>query len=533
MKVIRAQRIITMTAAAPEALAVDGGRIEALGSAADLAARYPDAERIDLHDGVLVPGFNDVHMHLAITAENLLHLDLSAGVIGSLAELEALIREEAGRTPPGQWIRGSRYDDGKMPEGRVLDRAALDRVAPEHPVLVTHVASHWGIVNSRALAAAGIDDASEPPPGGDYGRDAAGHLNGILFEQAYFDFAEPAASRTRTAVVPRVSMEERLSGLQRGVQMFHAAGLTSITDALTGVEDLGLFREAEKQGLLSLRLGVLVPHEYYDMVRDSPPSSELGAGHIRLAGIKAFIDGAIGGRTCLLEQPFEGQSDDYGIQTMPTETLRELVSMVHEDGHRMCVHANGDRAIRLLLDALGNARERHPDRSSHPRIEHCTIVNEEILREMRRLDAAAVPFGSYVRYHGSKLLDWYGEDRLERMFAHRWLIDMGLEVAGSSDYPCGPYEPLLAMQSCVTRRGWDGPVLAPAQRISPYEALSLYTTRAASLEGQADVKGRLMPGFLADMVVLDDDPLTVDPDTIGEIGVRETYVGGEPVFSRP
>jgi predicted amidohydrolase YtcJ len=530
--VYRARRVLTPGPDATEALAIRGGTVLATGSARELTARYPGAEQVDLGDGVLSPGFNDVHTHLAIAAEDLLHLDLSAGAVGSLAELTAAIAREARRTPAGGWIRGSRYDDAKMREDRLLTRADLDAVAPDHPVLVVHVAGHWAVVNSAALALGGLTADSEPPDGGSFGRDAAGELNGILYEQAYFDFADPATAKVPEVVVPESDREARLAGLRRAVRMFHAAGLTSITDALTGAADLELFREAERRGDLGLKLSVLVSFEDYELVRDLPAGSDLGQGNIRLGGVKAFLDGAVGGRTCLLEQPFEGTTDDFGLQTMATEVLTDLTRMVHEDGHRLCVHANGDRAIRLLLAQLAAAQSRHEIAGTSHRIEHCTIVSEEILRQMRELGTAAIPFGSYVHYHGSKLEEWYGSRRVERMFAHRWFLDMGVPVAGSSDFPCGPYEPLLAMQSCVTRRGWDGPVLAPAQRIDAAEALSLYTTRAAELEGQGGQKGRLAPGQAADFVVLDEDPLTAAPETIGAIGVRETYVDGERVWAR-
>jgi predicted amidohydrolase YtcJ len=234
----------------------------------------------------------------------------------------------------------------------------------------------------------------------------------------------------------------------------------------------------------------------------------------------------------LMEQPFEGTTDDFGMQTLSDDELRDVVRMTHLDGNRVCVHANGDRAIGKLLDQLEAAQNEHPRSDLHHRIEHCSIVNDDILRRMKALDAIAAPFGSYVHYHGGKLLEWYGPERIERMFAHRSFIDHGITVAGSSDYPCGPYQPLLALQSCITRTGYDGTPLGLSQRITPREALALYTINAACASGEDGVKGRLAPGYLADFVALDDDPLTVDPATLGAVGVRATYVGGTKVWER-
>jgi predicted amidohydrolase YtcJ len=281
-----------------------------------------------------------------------------------------------------------------------------------------------------------------------------------------------------------------------------------------------------------MRVNMLLHYEHYAMLAKLGMRTGSGTERLRLGGIKAFVDGAIGGRTCLLEQPFEGTTDDYGMQTTSDTELRDIVRMVHFDGNRVCVHANGDRAIGKLLDQLEDAHRERPKPHLHHRIEHCSIVNDEILERMKKVHAIAAPFGSYVHYHGAKLLDWYGPKRIERMFAHRSFLNHGVAVAGSSDYPCGPYQPLLAMQSCVTRTGYDGTPLGLSQRITAVEALALYTVNAAYASDEDSTKGRLAPGYLADFVVLDDDPLTVDPSTLGSLGIRATYVGGIKVWER-
>jgi predicted amidohydrolase YtcJ len=277
---------------------------------------------------------------------------------------------------------------------------------------------------------------------------------------------------------------------------------------------------------------MLLSYDAFDRFNGLSMRTGFGSDRLRIGGIKAFVDGAIGGRTCLLEQPFEG-TDDRGMQTTSTEELTEIVRSVHDAGSRLAVHANGDRAISLLLDLIEAANAANPRPDAHHRIEHCSVVTEEILRRMGRLGMIGVPFGSYVHYHGGKLLEWYGAARAERMFAHRSFLDLGVGVAGSSDYPCGPFEPLLAMQSCVTRRGGDGASIGPSQRITPCEALALYTTGGAYASGERDRKGRLAPGYLADFVVLGvdpTDPAAVPPDEIGAIPIRATYVGSRRVW---
>jgi predicted amidohydrolase YtcJ len=504
----------------PEAFVTVGDRIVAIGAPRELGERFPEAERVDFGDGVVVPGFHDAHMHPSMTAEDLLHVDLSAERVRSPEQLRAALAERATRVPNGGWVRASRYDHVKTTGGVPIDRRDLDLAAGGRPTLVMQVAGHWAVASSAALAAAGIDDDTDPPPGGTYGRDAAGRLNGVVYERAMDRVF---------AAMPATSLADRLRGLAMALRMFHAAGLTSVGDTLVDASGLELFQEAERRGQLSMRVSMLLVHERFEQLRRLGLRTGIGSDRLRLAGVKAFVDGAIAGRTCLLEEPFEG-SDEHGMQTTSTEDLHALVLDVHRGGSRLGVHANGDRAIALLLDAFEAAELQAPRGDAHHRIEHCTVITPEIVRRMRRLGLVAVPFGSYVAYHGAKLIDWYGQRRLERMFAHRTLLDAGITVAGSSDYPCGPYEPLLAMRSCVTRQSVDGRVLGASQRISPREALALYTTGAAAAFGEAGVKGRLAPGYLADFTVLADDPLGVDPRTLDRVAVLETWVGAGRVW---
>jgi len=527
-RIFKAARIVTQTGESPEALATVDQRIVATGTFSDLRALLPEAAVTDLGETVVVPGFNDAHGHIGIVAEDALYLDLSWDVVRSHAEMIESIRNEASRTPAGEWLRATRYDDAKMGVGRILSRWELDEISREHPMFIHHVAGHWCVVNSKALEIAGIDESTEDPSGGRIDRDANGRLNGILHERA-MEIFWPFSTEGGRGLMPVASLEDRLRGFARVQKEFHASGITSLTDALVQPHDIALFEEARRLGLLSMRLNMLVAYGAYDTVRASMRSKS-GDERLRLGGVKAFVDGAIGGRTCLMEEPFEGTTDDFGIQSTSDAELNDIVRMVHGDGNRICVHANGDRAIRKLLTVLEAASDEKPQPGLRHRIEHCSIVAEDIVDRIQRLRAIVTPFGSYVYYHGAKLLDWYGPKRIERMFAHRTFFDNGITVAGSSDYPCGPYQPLLAMQSCVTRTGFDGTPLGLSQRISAEEALTLYTVNGAIGSGEQHEKGKLAPGFLADFVVLGADPRAVEPSAIGAIPIRATYVGAEAVW---
>ena len=529
---VTARRIVTMDGpylrCATPALLLLGDRVQAAGELADLRRCAPDAEVVDFGDATVIPGFNDAHQHPTMTAANRRGVDLSAAQ--SPADVVAALHERARTAAEGEWILGTRYDHGRASSGSPLTRWDLDVIG--HPVLLINVGAHWGVLNSAGLAAAELADDATDPPGGELSRDAAGRLTGVVHEQALFDLAYPSLAR-RPTVLPREDAATALAHLEQSLRALNAAGITSVGDAMVGPDELALLQEAQSRGQLTARVNALLTYPHVDALHATGLRTGFGDHWLRIGGIKAFADGAVAGGTCLVEQPFEG-TDRHGIQTLSRTELDELVLRVHAAGSRLAVHANGDRAIRMVLSALEEAEARHPRPGLRHRIEHCTIVDADILARMRALGAIAVPFGSYVAFHGDKLLGYYGSDRLERMFAHRSLLDAGIPVAGSSDFPCGPFEPLLALGSCVTRRSAAGQtagrVLGGSQRISAPEALALYTTGSARASGEEADKGRLSPGFLADFAVLSEDPLAADPDRLPEIGIRETWVGGRPVW---
>ncbi|MEO5980843.1 MAG: amidohydrolase [Pedococcus sp.] len=522
---VTAPRIHTLAGAPVEAFAVLGERVVSTGSATELAERFTFDQRVELA-GTIVPGFNDAHAHPTMTAENLLHVNCSPEVATDEQLLIKLLRAEAEALDAGEWVLGSRYDHSKTTNGRVVDRAFLDAVVPDHPVLLIHVAAHWGVANSAGLRAAGLSRVSPDPAGGALGRDGRGELNGVLYEQALFDLAYPSLANGPT-IVPPSDLAQRLRGLQRAQAMFHAAGLTSMTDALCGPDDVRLLSEARRAGQLTLRTSFLLAHPHYDLVDRLGLQSGFGDDRLRFLGVKAFVDGACAGGNCLLDEPFEG-TDDHGMQVVGASDLDALVARVAGDGIVMGVHANGDRAIRLLLDAHERARQAGAPQRRH-RIEHCSLVDDDILSRMRTLGLVAVPFGSYARFHGDKLVGYYGTERLERMFAHRSMLEAGVRVAGSSDYPCGPFEPLAALSSCVERRALDGTPIGLSQRVSIEQALHLYTTGAAYAAGEEDHKGTLGVGMLADFVELDQDPFETPGPELAQITVRSTWVGGQAV----
>ncbi len=334
---VRARRLHTLAGDPAEAMVVFAGRVVATGDARILAEQFPVGRTVEL-DGVVLPGFNDAHSHPTMTAENLLHVDCSPDLAPDEETLVRLLRDEAAHTERGGWVIGSSYDHSKTTSGRVVDRAFLDWVVPDRPVLLVHVAAHWGVLNSAGLTVARLDEETAGPPGGLLGRDGTGRLNDVVYEQALFDIAYPSLAREAT-IVPPSTMTQRLRGLGRTLRMFHAAGLTSTCDALCGPHDVRLLMEARAQGQLTLRTGMLVAHPHYDHLSTLGLRGGFGDDKLRLVGVKAFVDGACAGGNCLVDEPFEG-TDDHGMQIMETEHIETLVRRATQDElgpHRRCV----------------------------------------------------------------------------------------------------------------------------------------------------------------------------------------------------
>ncbi len=503
-----------------EAVAISQGKFIRVGT--DEAVKElvgKETQVIDLQGKTVVPGFIDAHLHvLSSGIGHVLKVDCDLKSIPAV--LDAL-RTRAANTKQGEWVQGFKYDDTKTSESRFLTLADLDTVSGDHPICVSHRAGHILFVNSMALEMAGISDDTPDPPGGKFDREPeTGRLTGIVLERAASVFRP---------LLPEVTREDRREGLRRICRMFNAAGLTSVHDAIVSDIQLETYQEGLARGELTLRVYALMWHTHFHAIRDAGIRRGFGNDLLKIGGIKAIADGAIAGRTAWLKTPYEGSEDDCGIAVMSEEEVESLSEEVHRAGFQMCIHANGDAAIEMVLTAYEKAVQKYPRKDARHRIEHCTVVDDSILERMKKLECIATPFSTYVYYHGEKM-KYYGEERLKRMFAQRSFIDHGIVSTGSTDYIPGPFEPLMGIQSCVTRRDSEGKVWGENQRISVEEALRLYTQNGAYASFEEAIKGSITPGKLADIVILGEDLTTVDPNTIKDIPVEKTMVGGKFVY---
>ena len=507
-----------------ESFACLAGRILATGSYRDLRGAYADAKVVELGDTFVMPGFNDAHQHLSLMARQNLHLDVSPDSAPDRTKLKSRIRAVTHSKPRGTWVLAFNYSDEHYPEGR-LRRDELDEIAPEHPVLVEHVSGHWGVTNTLGLTVLGSPSVNGVSRGDDASAEGVDESAGVLYEQALFDAIYPALSRGRAKVNSGETKAAYRAELSRLVSYLHSLGITSITDALVGEGEFESYVELARSENLFLRVNMLSTFKTVPDLAEWSHTLRGFSDRLKLGGIKLFVDGAISGRTCLVDEPFLG-TEDTGRLVTPYSELRDQVRKVHNAGSRVAAHANGERAIRYLLRTLEEDYEDRSYRVARPRVEHCSIIDEGILSRLKALDAIVVPFASYASEYGDLLLKYYGPRRLERMFAHRSLIDRGIDVAGASDSPCASANPLLGVQSCVTRGDErDGSGLT--QRISLSEALRIYTVGSAVASGEQTHKGRLSPGHIADFIVLEANPFEEQPHELTDIRVLQTYIGGE------
>jgi predicted amidohydrolase YtcJ len=513
--------ILTMDPANPraEAVAIAGDRFLAVGSNADVGHSAPAGTRkIDLGGKTVLPGFIDAHTHPAYAG--IRHLRWVDCDLRSIAEIQRALRERAAKTPPGEWVVGFKYDDTKTDDGRRITREDLDAAVPRHPVYVSHRGGHTAYVNSLAFERARVTAQTPDPPGGKIDREGA-RLTGGLRERATEPFYK---------LLPMTfTRDEMRQAIKLISSMMVRTGVTSACDAEGSPEDLGGYQDARDAGDLSMRVYCMIQYEFLDRMTAAGIRTGIGDEWVRVGGIKLVADGSISERTARLSKPYIGRPDDFGIMVHTEEELYQQARRSHEAGWQVGTHANGDVAIDVTLRIYERLARELPRRDPRFRLEHCTVVNPSLIERMRRLGAIPTPFSTYVYYHGEKMRE-YGPERLEWMFAVRSFLDAGIKVTQASDYPPGPFEPMMALQSSVTRTDRKGTVWGARQRVSVEEAIRVGTVNGAWASYEENAKGSIEPGKLADLVVLASDPLRTDPKALIDIKVERTMTGGRWVY---
>lgn len=519
--------VITVDDANPraEAVAIVGGRFVAAGTTADVKPWIGnDTVVIDAAGRTLVPGFNDAHVHTGpLHPETPDKVALGPEHVRTIDELVAALRAKAEATPKGQWVCGGGYQDTKL--GRHPSRWDLDKASAEHPILIDHSSLHVSAVNSRALEAAGITKSSPDPPGGGFDRADDGEPNGVCREAparcAITDAGPP---------FPEPSREEQLDSLRRCFERFLSKGITSIGDADVTPARVRLYRDTADERP-PVRVNMMVRDYCLPQLAELGLRPGFGDPRLRWGPIKVFHGNSLSGRTCWLYEPYASPDGYCGIPPERSqEELDELIFDIHRAGLQAAVHANGDREIDMVLDAFERVLEREPRPDHRHRIEHCSVVNSHILDRIKRLGIVLV-LHSYIYEHGDKM-EAYGEARWNMMHPNASALELGIPVAGHSDYPASAADPLLRIQSLVTRTTAEGRTYGPEQRISAGQAIRAFTLGGAYASFEENIKGTISAGKLADCVILSGDPIQVPPDTIKDVHVETTILEGKVVYSR-
>ncbi len=461
--VLHSARVFTVNEMQPkaEAFAVKDSRFVAVGSNDGIRPLAgPTTKVIDAEGMTVTPGFIDAHSHPSGAGVNeLLHVNVD---LRSVRAIQEALHQRVEQTPPGEWVIGFKYDDTKLDEGRPIYRRDLDEVAPDHPIEVGHRGGHTAVYNSKAFRLAGVAARTPDPPGGKFYRED-GELTGLV--------AEHARRPLRRLIPSGSTRAQRQAGVKLISELMTAAGLTSVHQTGGGTDALIAYQDAYAADELRFRM-YLFPSggsTLFDGLKKAGIRTGFGDDRLSIGAVKYVADGSASERTMRMSTPFEGRPDDYGISTMTQDEIHEAVEDAHRHGFQIGIHANGDVTIDMVLNAYERVQQRFSRPDPRHRIEHCSLVNPRLLQRIKDLGVIPTPFYTYVHYHGNKWVH-YGEEKMRSMFAHRSFLDYGIPVAGASDYTPGPYEPMMAIQSMVTRKDFQGRVWGQNQRIGVDEA---------------------------------------------------------------
>ncbi len=518
-----------------EAVAVRDGRIMKVGTTAEIKLLAGDRTQIiDLEGKTVLPGFIDSHEHCIRKGMQADWVNCTSPPMRTIDDIVAALALKAAEKKEGEWIIGSWFDESKLDERRFPTRYDLDRASMEHPIYLGRAGGHNAVANSMALKLAGISKDTPQPPGGRIEMDDSGELTGRLDELAAMNLV-----RDKIPVPgPEESVEIMVRNWPGIEEMLLSWGLTTVHEAHIKAPEAIAYQKLLKERKLRLRVGLMLDgmapyrgHATSDLSRQGLRTGFGWGDMLRVIGVKVGVDGAMGSHTAALHKPYENDPENTGIVRVTQEELTEEVVRCHVAGLRTCIHAIGDKAIDIALDAIEEATKAKAWEDHRHRIEHAGYVEEHQLERMSRLGVAVSASIGFCYPIGDSHLEGLGRDRMQGYYPMRGFKEHGIVAGGNSD-GFGSNWAITGIYGCVTRRTMRGEVLAREQAISMLDAIRAYTINGAYLEETEDEKGSLEPGKLADMIILDRDVLTVDPEEVIDAKVLMTIVGGEVVYKR-
>ena len=520
--------VITIDRSRPtaEAVAIQGERIAWVGTTAEARRRFAGANQIvDLHGATVLPGLIDAHVHLLALGQSLLRLNLKD--VSDANEAVALVRQRVANTPPGEWILGWGWDEGKW-ASHYPDNQALSEAAPNNPVFLVGLHSFAAWANKKALAISGVSNQTRDPENGKIIRDdKTGDATGILLNHAQ-ELVEKK--------IPPLSLDQTEKAIELAARECLRNGLTSVHDARVSPDILQAFRELVRQGRMPLRIYAILDASDSTLVKQWLARGPETDPHHRLTvrSFKLFADGALGSRGAALLETYTDAPQSKGVITTSQTAIYELTRQSLQKGFQICTHAIGDGANRMTLDAYARALEESPNSGdARLRIEHAQVLAPADIPRFKKL--GVIP--SMQPTHATSDMGWaekrIGPDRIKGAYAWRSLLATGVHLPLSSDFPGETLNPFYGIYAAVTRQDTNGNPAGgwyPAETLTLSEALRGYTIEAAYAEFEEQAKGSIEVGKLADLTVIEQDISALPPREIFSIRVLKTIIGGKTVY---
>ncbi len=526
--------ILTMEGSAPraEALAVQFGRIARIGRRDEIEkSAGPETRVVDLGGGTMLPGFTDTHNHFCLYALLMDQADCrpAAGCRRGEDVIEAL-RAQAKKTPPGKWIMGWGYAPYLLDDKKELTREDLDKATRKHPICLVHVSVHGCVLNSPALKELGFTKKTPNPPGGIIHRDAKGEPNGIMSESAFMGplfFNTPSIYSQMLAAYDR---KGRMEMMARCARAYHRLGLVGAFDPFVDALTLKTYQDAAAADMFPFRLDAFILNHWSEPLMAAGIRRGFGTEYVRIGSIKIFLDGGMSSRTAAVMKPYAyPPGAGRGILNYDQKGINHEIQKYEKAGYQVSVHAQGDRALGMLIKAFERAIAQGNPLRHH--IVHAGNLTPEQIDKVKELNLYIVSQANFFSLLGDGFKEAYGPPRSEELYRFGTLVRRGIKLAFSSDSPVAEPNPLVGVRDAVCRKTGGGQDFGPsAECLTAEQALSLYTREAAYFSFDEKERGTLREGKLADMVVLDQDPLQTPPERISEIRVKMTVVGGKIVY---
>lgn len=522
--------ILTMNPAQPlvEAVGIVNGKISAAGAVADVKAQigthYSD---LDLQGRMATPGLYDAHAHIIGTGVAAAEIEINADRVSTIAEIMALVKARTEESREGDWVIGQGYDQELLTDRRHPSRIDLDAIAPHHPVILKRSCHHIMAVNSKALELAGITANTPDPDGGTIDRDEHGEPTGVLRE---------TAMDAIYAIVPELTDDDVYDRLLTGANEFRSFGVTSVGDA--GFADnraaMKAFQRAHDAGELPVRTNMMMLiDDTLDELIELGVSTGFGDAWLRMGNAKLYTDGSIGGRTARMLNHYNDQPENVGLWMEDPDVMTAKIIRAHKAGFQQGHHAIGDAAITLLLDAYERAQREHPVANFRPRIEHCSILSDEMVSRIAAIGAVPIPGTTFMYDMRPVYLANLGEERVRYAYAMKTFRDRGIVAAASTDAPVSLVNPMIGIQMMMTRHDRNGDPIYTEESLPLEDAIRAYTWNGAYASHTEHEKGSLEVGKLGDVTVFETDLRSVDAMSMRDVRCDYTIADGAVVYDRP